>query len=104
MNEHTPVLTGFLIPFVYLPDVALLIVSSPEQAVFLLSILGLVNTGGRVLCGWISDKPRVDPVKIYGYSFILGGLSTAVCTWFHHYVMLAAYAALFGWCAGMYVT
>ncbi len=91
---------GFLIPFIYLPDVALANGYSREQAVMLVSIIGLVNTAGRVLCGWICDKSWADALKIYNCALIVGGVATAVCTWLQYYPLLAVYAGLFGLCVG----
>ena len=50
------VITGFFVPFIYLPDKAISMGSDPKQAAFLLSILGITNTVGRVVSGWVSDR------------------------------------------------
>ena len=48
--------TGFFVPFIYLPDNTKALGYSPEQAAFLLSILGFTNTAGRIAAGWVSDR------------------------------------------------
>ena len=65
---------GFFVPFLYLPSLA----SSKEQvsaedAAILLSVIGISNTVGRILCGYISDFAWVDPLVVTNISFILTG-------------------------------
>ena len=37
---------------------------SSDQASYLISVIGITNTLGRVLSGWISDIPRVSPLVV----------------------------------------
>ena len=84
----------------YLPDFARKHGSGRERGAFLLSIIGIFNTTGRILCGWLSDKSWADALKIYNAALIIGGGSTMVCSFLHNYVLLAIYAAIFGTCVG----
>lgn len=89
-------------PFYYLVDYAHNIGINPQQGAFLLSIIGITNTFGRIVCGFICDKPWVDALKIYNWSLIIGGLATMGSAWLTSFAMLACYAALFGLCVGEY--
>lgn len=97
-------LIGFMIPFIYLPNYALQIGASEWEASFLVSIIGITNTLGRILCGWICDKSWADPLKIYNGALIIGGSATVACAWMKLYVLQAIYAAVFGLCVAFYVS
>ena len=89
-------------PFIYLIDYARHIGIEPKQGAYLLSIIGISNTGARVLCGYISDKSWADPLKIYNWALIIGGLSTISSAWLSSYALLSCYAVVFGLCVGKY--
>ena len=89
-------------PFIYLIDYARHIGIEPKQGAYLLSIIGISNTGARVLCGYISDKSWADPLKIYNWALIIGGVSTISSAWLSSYALLSCYAVVFGLCVGKY--
>ena len=37
---------------------------SSDQASYLISVIGITNTLGRVLSGWVSDIPSVSPLVV----------------------------------------
>merc|ERR1719173_27587 len=51
---------GFYTPFVYLPNMAIVTGVSVPDASFLVSVIGISNTLGRVLAGWGSDFSWVN--------------------------------------------
>jgi sugar phosphate permease len=55
---------------------------------------------GRIICGWISDKPWADSLKIYNAALIIGGSATVACAWFSSYALQATYAGVFGLSVG----
>ena len=71
-----------------------------HTAAAVLSIIGIVNTGGRILCGWVSDKPWADPLKIYMGALILGGVVTMGVSWMDSFLVICLYAVVFGLCMG----
>ncbi|CAH1795978.1 unnamed protein product [Owenia fusiformis] len=89
-------MTGFFVPFIYLPDHAQAMGVSKEQAAFLISILGIANTIGRIMCGWVSDQPWADCLIINNIALICGGSITIVLPFFLHYGLLATYSVVFG--------
>lgn len=97
-------LIGFFVPFMYLPDFARRHGISKENGAFLLSVIGITNTIGRVICGYVSDKAWMDPLKLYNAALIIGGAATFCCTWLNNYISLVIYAALFGLCIATYVS
>ena len=47
---------GFNMPFIYLPDRAIQSGVDKHDAAFLLSVVGIANTFGRVIFGWMADR------------------------------------------------
>ena len=46
-----------------------------DDASFLLSVIGIANTLGRIVLGWISDKPWLNRLYTYNISLAVCGLS-----------------------------
>jgi len=94
-------LAGFFIPFMYIVDRAVLAGIPAENGAYLLSIIGITNTVGRVFCGWISDRPQVNALLINNIALVVGGgvtlLSPLLCNTF---LMLAIYCSIFGFSIG----
>ncbi|KAG1680877.1 Monocarboxylate transporter 5 [Nymphon striatum] len=67
---------GFYIPFFFIVDQAVIKGISPEKAALLLSVIGISNTIGRVITGWVSDIPRVDALTVNNITLCLGGITT----------------------------
>ncbi|XP_064470615.1 monocarboxylate transporter 12-like [Ornithodoros turicata] len=89
-------LAGFFIPFMYIVDKAVLSGISPESAAFILSVIGITNTVGRVFSGWVSDRPSVNALCINNVALTIGGIATGLCPFFDTYVLLLVYSAVFG--------
>lgn len=66
-------MAGLYVPFVYLVDMAKQSGIEAGQASFLISIIGITNTFGRVICGYVADFPWVD-------SLFLNNICLVVCT------------------------
>ncbi|XP_034252725.1 monocarboxylate transporter 3 isoform X6 [Thrips palmi] len=47
----------------------------PAMAAALLSVIGIVNTVGRVACGWVADQPKVDSLLLNNVCLLMCGLS-----------------------------
>ena len=66
------------------------------QAAFLISIIGITNTGGRVLIGKIADLKIVSSLVITWVSILVCAVVTALIPLCNTFGLLAAAAALFG--------
>ncbi|ELT98460.1 hypothetical protein CAPTEDRAFT_177636 [Capitella teleta] len=95
---------GFFVPFIYLPDYAKQLGIGPGKSAILLSVIGIFNTSGRIMCGFLSDKSWVDSLKIYNSALIIGGAMTMGCSFINSFAMLLIYAAVFGVCIASYVS
>lgn len=90
-TTHSTVLT-------ILPHQAVLQGISNSRAALLLSIIGVTNTCGRILAGWISDRPEVDVLWVNIIALFLGGAVCVVIPFTASYALLCLQAAIFGLC------
>lgn len=65
---------GFNIPYVFLVTKAKDQGIIPERASMLISIIGGANTIGRIILGYISDKPWISRLHIYNWSLTICGI------------------------------
>lgn len=91
---------GFFIPFVYTTARAIEIGISSEKAALLLSIIGIANTGSRVVAGWVSDRPGVNPLWINNCCLLVSGVITMFVPLYPSFWMLAIYCFVFGVAVG----
>jgi len=94
---------GFFTPFVYISQFAESKNISTADAVFLITFLGIFNTAGRILAGWLSDRPWADCLLIHNLSLVIGGLATCLVPFLNDYWMLCAYCAVFGSCIAAFI-
>lgn len=92
---------GFYIPYVYtVPMSEKLGVTNPA---YLISIIGASNLVGRIILGYISDKPWVNRLLAYNLCLTIAGISTAMAMACWEFWGLALYATTFGFTIGAYV-
>ncbi|KAI4466211.1 monocarboxylate transporter [Holotrichia oblita] len=65
---------GFNIPYVYIVSRARSLDLTHNEASMLLSIIGVANTIGRIILGYISDKPWVNRLWIYNVCLTVCGI------------------------------
>jgi len=92
---------GVYCPYVYLPVLATSFGIDPSNASLLISVIGITNTVGRVLSGWIADFPGVNPIVVTVIALTIGGLSAiSFCLLgylsTHIYIFLIVSCGLFG--------
>lgn len=72
-----------------------------NSASFLLSIIGITNTFGRVFCGYIADFPKVDSLLLNNCCLVISTIAVAAtpfCVTYEHYIIMAIF---FGLAIGM---
>jgi len=96
---------GFYVPFVYLPSLAdsQLDISS-EQGALLLSVVGISNTLGRIVSGWLSDFAFVDSLFVVNCSLVLSALCVFIFPFVTSYGMLLTVGAFFGLSIAAYIS
>ncbi|XP_011263721.1 monocarboxylate transporter 12 [Camponotus floridanus] len=67
---------GFYTPFMYLPDRAIKGNMDTSTAMFLVSVIGIGNTIGRIVCGLASSFPGVNALIVNNMFISVGGLVT----------------------------
>ncbi|XP_034177097.1 monocarboxylate transporter 12 isoform X1 [Osmia lignaria lignaria] len=67
---------GFYTPFMYVADRAIRAGIEPSTAMFLVSVIGIGNTIGRVVCGVASSLPGVNALVVNNIFISTGGLLT----------------------------
>lgn len=96
---------GFNVPYVYTKDRAVEALHIPEDtASLLLSCIGLSNTLGRVLLGYLSDKSCVNRLWLYNANLTLCGLATAFSYVANDTLTMAVYCVIFGATSGAFVS
>ncbi|XP_031622504.1 uncharacterized protein LOC116340250 isoform X4 [Contarinia nasturtii] len=90
-------MAGLYVPFVYLVDAARLNGIPQDSASFLLSIIGITNTFGRVFCGYIADFPKVDSLLLNNICLVVSTVAVAAtpfCVAYEHYVIMSIFFGL----------
>lgn len=96
---------GFNMPFMFLPDRAILAGISERNAAWLLSAIGISNTVGRVVFGYMADLKSVNRQVLYSVALVICGAATALSPFVGgNYILLMIYAAIFGMFIGVYVS
>ncbi|XP_014662716.1 PREDICTED: monocarboxylate transporter 13-like [Priapulus caudatus] len=87
---------GFFVPFVYTVAYAIEIGIPAERGPILLSIIGIANTVARVLVGWLSDRPGINPLLINNICVIVSGIITMMVPLYGSFTAMAIYCFAFG--------
>ncbi|KPJ17130.1 Monocarboxylate transporter 5 [Papilio machaon] len=97
-------MAGLYVPFVYIVDAACLNGVEPSQASFLLSIIGITNTIGRIACGAVADMPRVDALLLNNICLVIATISVALTPFCSSYGSYVAVAIAFGIAISGYIS
>ncbi|KAI3378770.1 hypothetical protein SNEBB_010405 [Seison nebaliae] len=87
-------MVGYFVPYVYIVDRAVQMNVEKSKASFLISIIGITNTVGRVIGGKLCDY--FPAIHINNISLLLTGLVTLAMPFYTNYKLLMLYSALFG--------
>ncbi|CAB3227059.1 unnamed protein product [Arctia plantaginis] len=97
-------MAGLYVPFVYIVDAATLSGVDPSQASFLLSIIGITNTFGRIACGWVADFPWMDSLLLNNVCLIIATISVGLTPFAYSYGSYVAIAVAFGIAISGYIS
>ncbi|XP_049844400.1 monocarboxylate transporter 3 isoform X2 [Schistocerca gregaria] len=95
---------GLYVPFVYLVDAAILDGTDSNSASFLLSIIGITNTVGRVACGYLADFPWMDSLLLNNICLVVCTFAVAATPFCHTYAAYVAMAIFFGLAVSGYIS
>ncbi|XP_043278696.1 monocarboxylate transporter 3 isoform X2 [Venturia canescens] len=97
-------MAGLYVPFVYLVDVAIKDGIDKSSASFLLSIIGITNTVGRVACGYVADFPQVDSLLLNNICLVISTIAVAATPLCHTYPAYIAMSIFFGIAISGYIS
>lgn len=87
-------MAGLYVPFFYLVDAAKISGIEPDSASFLISIIGITNTIGRVVCGYVADFPQVNSLFLNNICLLICTVSvflTPLCVGYGAYVAMSVF-------------
>nr|XP_023029542.1 monocarboxylate transporter 7-like isoform X1 [Leptinotarsa decemlineata] len=87
---------GLYIPFVYIGDRAKEDGFDDDAASFLISIMGITNTVGRIVCGFIADFPKVNTMWVHNICLVVMTASVAAIPICHSYAAYISVATVYG--------
>ncbi|XP_034952770.1 monocarboxylate transporter 12 isoform X2 [Chelonus insularis] len=97
-------MAGLYVPFVYLVDAAVQDGIDKNEASFLLSIIGITNTVGRVICGFVADFPQVDSLLLNNICLAVSTISVALTPLCHTYYAYITMSIFFGTAISGYIS
>ncbi|CAD1473627.1 unnamed protein product [Heterotrigona itama] len=92
---------GFYVPYVYVLPQAEERGINKKDANYLLAIIGIANTVGRIILGYVSDKPEINRLLIYNLCLTI--CATILSTFCTSFVSFTFYSSIFGFTSGAYV-
>lgn len=95
---------GLYVPFVYLVDAATLVGIDPNSASYLLSIIGITNTIGRVVCGYVADFPRVNALLMNNICLVVSTVAVAATPFCSSYAAFIVMSIFFGIAISGYIS
>ncbi|XP_065343615.1 monocarboxylate transporter 12-B [Cloeon dipterum] len=94
---------GFNIPYVYIKPQANSMGIEDTKASMLLAVIGIANTVGRIILGYLSDKPWVNRLQVYNWCLTICGISTMASVLCYDFTTLVLYTCVWGFTIGAYV-
>uniref|UniRef100_A0A6B2EBV1 Putative monocarboxylate transporter 12-like isoform x1 n=1 Tax=Phlebotomus kandelakii TaxID=1109342 RepID=A0A6B2EBV1_9DIPT len=94
---------GFYVPYVFLAPQGEEQGLSKVETSYLLAIIGVANTIGRIVLGYFSDKTWVNRLLVYNMCLTICGIATALSVFCLDFFWLSVYAVVFGFTIGAYV-
>ncbi|GAB1601956.1 monocarboxylate transporter 13-like isoform X2 [Argonauta hians] len=87
---------GFFIPIVYLPGLAKQIGMNRQESSYLISVSGVTNIVGRLLSGFLADRPVFGALHINNVALIIVGMCTICCPFLKDKTTLNIYSGIYG--------
>ncbi|XP_045201133.2 monocarboxylate transporter 13-like isoform X2 [Mercenaria mercenaria] len=87
---------GFYFPFIGIPGMAIQCGIGGSKAVWIISTIGICTVIGRIVLGYVSDRPFMNSLFLYKVALLVAGISTTLVPLLSSYAALLLYAAAFG--------
>lgn len=92
---------GFNAPYIFVNDQAISYGMSKSQADMILQAIGLSNTIGRVVLGFVSDLKIVNRLYLYSTVITLCGIATLIEPFLKTFPLMILYGITFGITSGL---
>ncbi|KAG5449036.1 Monocarboxylate transporter 12-B [Clonorchis sinensis] len=96
-------MVGYIVPYQFLKDNAQFHGYGETESAYLLASLGILNTIGRLISGWLSDRPWVNIVLVNNVSLLVSGVATAILPLLRTYTGMMFYACFFGFAIAAFI-
>lgn len=115
MIGNLPAVMGLYIPYMFLPSMAKerlvgraggdesLEKTAGEQAALLISIIGIFNTLGRLINGFLADHPKMDPLVMTTISLAVGAMCPFFMIFCYSFEAFIAVSLMFGFSLSAWV-
>lgn len=94
---------GYITPVLLLPHHAQENGTSAFTSAILVSVIGVSNTIGRIVFGWLADRPSVNRLILYYFSVIICGLAISIIPTSNSEELMFCCAAVFGLFSGEFM-
>lgn len=98
---------GFMalyIPFDFIGEAATKDDIGKDQSTLLISFMGITNTVGRIVCGFIADFPRVNTLLVNNICMIVMSIALGGIAFCHQYMSYAAATIIYGSAMAGYIS
>ncbi|XP_013390729.1 monocarboxylate transporter 13-like [Lingula anatina] len=87
---------GLVVPYTYIPDKAVDVGIEVKNAAFLMSIVGIANTVGRVVMGLFADFRCANRRYMLGISVMITGVMVVILPFMKEYGVIATVCTFYG--------
>jgi len=115
MIGNLPAVMGLYIPYMFLPSMAKerlvgkaggdesLEKTAAENAALLISFIGIFNTAGRLINGFLADHPKMDPLVMTTVSLAVGAMCPFFMIFCYNFESFIAVSIMFGFSLSAWV-
>ena len=91
---------GFVVPYVFLPNRGDDLGFKSDESAWLISMVGISNTIGRVVFGYISDRKCVNRLMLYNTVLVVCGICSVISVHLFTFPLQMCYSFSFGFFIG----
>ncbi|CAH2004158.1 unnamed protein product [Acanthoscelides obtectus] len=97
-------MAALYVPFVYIVECAVTDGISKGKASFLISIIGITNTIGRLLVGYLADFPQINALLVNNLALVLAAIAVGLAPFCHTYAAYVAMSIAFALAIAAYIS
>ena len=82
---------GFVVPYIFVPERGKILGFTKSQSAWLISAIGISNTVGRVIFGYIADFKCINRLMMYNVALVLCGLVSILSSLCFNFALMMLY-------------